>query len=79
MKGDKMQDNRLPKTKKEGLIYEGVIAIITVIVMFFLNITLELKKIDGQVLFVIAITIPIFWIVAMLLENFIIGRISERL
>ena len=74
-----MQDNRLPKTKKEGLIYEGVIAIITVIVMFFLNITLELKKIDGQVLFVIAITIPIFWIVAMLLENFIIGRISERL
>ena len=79
MKGDKMQDNRLPKTKKEGLIYGGVIAIITVIVMFFLNITLELKKIDGQVLFVIAITIPIFWIVAMLLENFIIGRISERL
>lgn len=74
-----MQDNRLPKTKKEGLIYGGVIAIITVIVMFFLNITLELKKIDGQVLFVIAITIPIFWIVAMLLENFIIGRISERL
>lgn len=74
-----MQDNRLPKTKKEGIIYGGVIAIITVIVMVFLNITLEFKKIDGQVLFVIAVTIPIFWIVAMLLENFVIGRISEQL
>ena len=33
-----IMDKRLPYNEKEGLIYGGIIALITVIVMLFLNI-----------------------------------------
>lgn len=72
-------DNRLPKNKKEGFVYGGIIAMITVIVMVFLNISLSVGKIDISTLAIIGISIPIFWIIAMLLESFLVGKVSEKL
>lgn len=74
-----MEENRLPKTKKEGFLYGGIIALITVVIMVFLNITTSLGKIDKEVLSIIGVSIPIFWIIAMIIENFIVGRIAEKL
>lgn len=74
-----MEENRLPKNKKEGFLYGGIIALITVIIMVFLNITTSFGKIDKEVLKIIGISLPIFWIIAMIIETTIVGRIAEKL
>lgn len=73
-----MEEIRLPKNEKEGLLYGGVICLISVIIMLILNIgtTVGLNK-DGFI--AIAILTPIIWVIAMLVESFIVGKISEKL
>lgn len=72
-------DKRLPYNEKEGLIYGGIIALITVIVMLFLNIGTSFGMINLKVLLIILKMIPIIWLTAMLVEHFIVGKISDKL
>lgn len=74
-----MNETRLPRNGKEGFLYGGVIAIITVIVMLFLNIGTAFGGINKEAIKVILILTPIIWIIAMLLEALLVGRISEKL
>lgn len=74
-----MEEKRLPKNGKEGLLYGGIIAIITVIVMLFLNIGTAFGGINKEAIKVIIKLIPIIWIIAMLLEYLVVGKIAEKL
>lgn len=74
-----MSEKRLPRNIKEGILYGGVIALITVIVMLFLNIGTSFGGINKEALKMIFILTPIIWIIAMLLESLLVGKISEKL
>lgn len=71
-----MKEQRLPQNGKEGFLYGGTICLITVIVMLILNISTSLNKFDLETLIIVAKMLPIIWIVAMLVENLIVGKIS---
>src|SRR5574344_719230 len=73
-----MEEKRLPQNAKEGLLYGGIICIITVIVMLFLNIG-TVMGINKESLKAILIMIPIIWVVAILLETLVVGRIAGKL
>mgnify|MGYP004554428785 FL=1 len=68
-------EKRLPKNNKEGLIYGLTISIVTVTLMVLLNIGTE-KGINKDSLIIMLKSIPIFIILAMLIETFLIGRLS---
>lgn len=74
-----MEEKRLPKNEKEGLLYGGIIAIITVIVMLFLNIGTAFGGINIESLKAILVLTPIIWIIAILLESLVVGKIAEKL
>lgn len=74
-----MEEKRLPRNAKEGILYGGIIAIITALVMMFLNISTSYGRIDLEVIKKILCLTPIMWVLAMLLESLIVGRISEKL
>lgn len=71
-------EKRLPKNNKEGLIYGLTISIVTVTLMVLLNIGTE-KGINKDSLIIMLKSIPIFIILAMLIETFLIGRLSSKL
>lgn len=71
-------EKRLPKNNKEGLIYGLTISIVTVTLMVLLNIGTE-KGINKDSLIIMLKSIPIFIILAMLIETFLIGRVSSKL
>lgn len=74
-----MEEKRLPKNGKEGLLYGGIIALITVIIMLFLNIGTAFGEINKETLKTIAILTPFIWVIAMLLESLVVGKIAEKL
>ena len=74
-----MKETRLPRNGKEGLLYGGIICLITVIVMLFLNIGTAMGKINLETVKLILILIPIIWIIAMLIETLLVGKIAEKL
>lgn len=74
-----MEEKRLPRNEKEGLLYGGIIAIITVIVMVFLNVGTAFGRINKEALRAILLSIPIIWIIAMLVESLIVGKIVKQL
>ena len=74
-----VKENRLPQNAKEGMLYGAIICAITVIVMSTVNISLEFGKLDTEVLLIILKSLPIVWIIAMLLEVLVVGRIAEKL
>jgi hypothetical protein len=74
-----MEEKRLPKNGKEGFLYGSIICLITVIIMLVLNIGTAFGKLDGETLLIVIKLVPIIWIVAMLIESLIIGKISEKL
>lgn len=73
------EEKRLPRNEKEGLLYGGIIAIITVIVMLFLNIGTTFGGITKEAIKAILVSIPIIWIIAMLLESLIVGKVAQKL
>ena len=68
-----MQENRLPQTQREGLLYGSIIAGITSLLMATFNISLSFGTINGQILLNILYSWPLFFVIAMLLENFVAG------
>ena len=71
-------EKRLPKNNREGLIYGLSISAITVTLMVLLNIGTE-RGLNNDSLIIILKSIPIFIVLAMLIETFFIGRISSKL
>lgn len=66
------QDLRLPQNNKEGLLYGVIICSITALLMTSFNTYLQLRMVNIDLLVAFIKVFPLFFIVAMLLENFII-------
>lgn len=47
--------------------------------MSTINISLEFGKFDTEVLLIVLKSLPLVWIIAMLLETVIVGRIAEKM
>jgi hypothetical protein len=73
------QETRLPRNGKEGLLYGSIISTLTVIFMSSLNIILAVGEFNGDVALTILKSVPIFWIIVMIIEPAFIGRIAEAL
>lgn len=75
-----MGERRLPMNGKEGFIYGAVICLLTCIIMMMLNIGTSFGTLcTKEVWFTIIKSIPIVWVVAMVWESFVIGRIAHKL
>lgn len=73
------QEKRLPRNGKEGLMYGAIISTLTVLFMTTLNVILGAGQFNTDVMFTILKTLPIMWIIVMIIEPAVIGRIAEAL
>jgi len=69
----------LPHNAKEGMLYGAIICAITAIIMSTVNISLGFGKFDTEVLLIVLKSLPLVWIIAMLLETLVVGRIAEKM
>ena len=73
------QETRLPRNGKEGALFGTIICTLTVMFMTTLNIGLAEGEIEGEVALLILKSLPIMWIIAMIIEPVIIGHTAEKL
>ena len=73
------QETRLPRNGKEGALYGAIICTLTVLFMVSLNVLLAAGGFNQEAAFTIIKMLPIFWIIAMIIEPVFIGRIAEKL
>jgi len=73
------EEKRLPMNKKEGLIYGIVICGITATTMCFYNLYLAFGSINQDMLVTFTKSLPLFFVIAMLLENFIVRHFADSL
>lgn len=73
------QETRLPRNSKEGALYGAIICTLTVLFMTSLNIILAVDEFNKEVAFTILKALPIIWIIVMIIEPVLIGRIAEKL
>lgn len=74
-----MQDIRLPRNAKEGILYGSIICLISVTIMLSVNVLPNFKTIDLNVILIILKSIPIVFIFVFLLENILVGKIANKL
>jgi len=72
-------ETRLPRNGKEGALYGAIICTLTVLFMSSLNIILAVGEFNGEVALSILKVFPIIWVIVMILEPVVIGRIAEKL
>jgi len=73
------QETRLPRNGKEGALYGAIICTLTVLLMTSLNIILAVGEFNEDVALTILKSLPIMWIIVMIIEPVLIGRIAEKL
>lgn len=74
-----MEETRLPKNGKEGFIYGLIICAITVCIMMTVNVWAGAGTMNGEIFLSMLKTYPICLIAAMLIETFIVGKITNVL
>lgn len=72
-----MEELRLPWNNREGLLYGGVIALITGFLMMTFNMCKNLGGVRLEYIEDAVIAMPLLWVVIMLLMTFIVGRIAD--
>lgn len=80
-KEKKKYEMKLPRNGKEGLLYGTIISTITVIFMTTMSVILSVPDGSsvGHVLGEIFKVMPIIWVIVMIIEPAVIGRIAEKL
>ncbi|NOU91920.1 DUF2798 domain-containing protein [Paenibacillus sp. LMG 31456] len=73
------QETRLPRNGKEGALYGAIIVTLTALFMTSSNVILAVGEFNADVALTILKTLPIMWIIAMILEPVLVGRIAEKL
>ena len=73
------QETRLPRNGKEAALYGTIICTLTVLFMLSLNVILAAGEFNADVAFTIIKLLPIIWIITMIIEPVLIGRIAEKL
>lgn len=74
-----MEELRLPWNNREGLLYGGVIALITGFLMMTFNMCKTLGGVRPEYIENAIIAMPLLWVVIMLLMTFLVGRVSDYL
>jgi len=72
-------EKRLPRNGKEGLLYGTIISTLTVIFMTSFSVIIAVGEFNIEVLMDILKVLPIIWIIVMIIEPTIFGRIAEAL
>ena len=72
-------DKRLPHNAKEGLLYGAIICTLTVLFMSTFSITLNEGTFNTAIALTIIKVIPLVWVIAMVLEPILVGRVAEKL
>ena len=73
------QEKRLPRNGKEGLLFGAIIATLTVIFMTSFSTIYFAGEFNGEIALAILKMLPIMWIIVMIIEPVIFGRIAETL
>lgn len=73
------QEKRLPRNGKEGLLFGAIIATLTVIFMTSFSTIYFAGEFNGEIALAILKMLPIMWIIVMIIEPAIFGRIAESL
>ena len=73
------QENRLPKNGKEGALYGAIIVTLSVLFIGSINIILAAGGFNKDVAMDMLITLPIIWVIVMIIEPVAIGRFAEFL
>ena len=74
-----IMENCMPTNGKEGLIYGGVICALTCIFMATMNISINMGGVSGEAIVTSLKSFPLVFLIAMILEMFIVGRIADKL
>lgn len=69
----------MPRNVKEGLIYGGVICALTCIFMATMNICINMGGVSGKAIVTSLKSFPLVFVIAMILEMFIVGKIADKL
>ena len=69
----------MPRNGKEGLIYGGVICALTCICMATMSISIHMGGVSGEAIVTSLKAFPLVFIIAMILEPFIVGKIADKL
>lgn len=72
-------DIRLPHTPKEGLLYGGIICTLTVLFMTTFSVIVNEGALTTATFITIIKIIPLVWVIAMIVEPVVIGRLAEKL
>ena len=62
------QENRLPKNGKEGAIFGAIICTLSVLLIGSINIILSAGGFNKDVAMSMLITLPIIWVIVMIIE-----------
>ena len=73
------QENRLPKNGKEGALFGAIICTLSVLLIGSINIILAAGGFNKDVAMNMLITLPIIWVIVMIIEPVAIGRFAEFL
>jgi hypothetical protein len=71
-------DNRLPHNAKEGAIYGATICFLTALAMTTFNVLLSTRAVNVPALQSIALYFPLMFVMAMLVEPLLVGRLAEK-
>ncbi|MBW6411741.1 DUF2798 domain-containing protein [Clostridium weizhouense] len=69
----------MPRNGKEGLIYGCVICALTCIFMATMNICINMGGVSGASIVTVLKAFPLVFIIAMILEMFIVGKVADKL
>lgn len=69
----------MPRNGKEGFIYGGVICALTCMFMATMNICIGMSGISKEAIVIALKSFPLAFIIAMLLEGLIVGKVAEKL
>lgn len=72
-----MKEKRLPQNGKEGFLYGSIICLITVCIMLIINVGTGMGNLHKETWIAILKSIPVVWVVAMLMESFVMGRFGR--
>lgn len=72
-----MEELRFPWNNREGLLYGGVIALITSFLMMTFNICKNKGGVELEYICNSIVALPFVWVAVMLIMSFVVGRIAN--
>lgn len=76
---EEIMEKSMPRNGKEGLIYGVIICALTCSFMATMNICISMGGVSREALVISLKAIPIAFIIAMILEIFIVGKVADKL